>query len=199
MENKIQELADKICREGVEKGNAQAQDLLDAANKEAASIVEKANKESELILAKAKAKAEELTENTKSELQLYSNQSVNALKTEITDLLVKETVTKVVKEVTSDSDFLKEFILSLAKHWSADEPIVIGTESAEDLKAFFAKNAKELLDKSVTVEEVNDIKTLFTISPADKSYKINFGEDEFINYFKAFLRPQLVEMLFGAK
>ena len=42
----------------------------------------------------------------------------------------------------------------------------------------------------------NGIKTLFTVSPADGSYKVNFGEEEFMNYFKAFLRPQLVEMLF---
>ena len=39
-------------------------------------------------------------------------------------------------------------------------------------------------------------KSLFTISPADGSYKVNFGEEEFENYFKDFLRPQLVEMLF---
>jgi hypothetical protein len=25
---------------------------------------------------------------------------------------------------------------------------------------------------------------------------VNFGEEEFMNYFKEFLRPQLVEMLF---
>ena len=54
----------------------------------------------------------------------------------------------------------------------------------------------ELLDKGVTIEQVNGIKTLFTVSPADGSYKVNFGEEEFMNYFKAFLRPQLVEMLF---
>jgi V/A-type H+-transporting ATPase subunit E len=43
---------------------------------------------------------------------------------------------------------------------------------------------------------VNGSKTLFSISPADGSYKVNFGEEEFENYFKDFLRPQLVEMLF---
>ena len=55
---------------------------------------------------------------------------------------------------------------------------------------------KALLDKGVTIQQVNGIKTLFTVSPADGSYKVNFGEEEFMNYFKAFLRPQLVEMLF---
>jgi hypothetical protein len=57
-------------------------------------------------------------------------------------------------------------------------------------------HAKSLLDKGVQIEQVNGIKTLFTVSPKDGSYKINFGEEEFMNYFKAFLRPQLVEMLF---
>ena len=56
--------------------------------------------------------------------------------------------------------------------------------------------AKDLLDKGVKIEQVNGIKSLFTISPADGSYKLNFGEEELENYFKAFLRPQLVEMLF---
>ena len=26
--------------------------------------------------------------------------------------------------------------------------------------------------------------------------KVNFGEEEFVNFFKSFLRPELVEMLF---
>ena len=59
-----------------------------------------------------------------------------------------------------------------------------------------AAQAKALLDKGVKIEQVNGNKTLFTVSPADGSYKVNFGEEEFMNYFKEFLRPQLVEMLF---
>ena len=57
-------------------------------------------------------------------------------------------------------------------------------------------NAKNLLDKEVTIKQVNGIKTLFSVSPADGSYKVNFGNDEFMNFFKAFLRPQLAQTLF---
>ena len=35
-----------------------------------------------------------------------------------------------------------------------------------------------------------------TLEDSKLSYKVNFGEEEFMNYFKEFLRPQLVEMLF---
>ena len=46
------------------------------------------------------------------------------------------------------------------------------------------------------IEQVNGQKTAFTIQPADGSYKMNFGDAEFEDYFKSFLRPQLVDMLF---
>ena len=74
-----------------------------------------------------------------------------------------------------------------------DEPIVISTSDAEGLKKYFtAAQAKELLDKGVKIEQVNGIKTLFSVSPADGSYKVNFGEEEFMNYFKErFLRPAI--------
>ena len=163
MENKIQELTDKIYREGVEKGNEEAQRLIANAQEEAKKIIEDAHKEADSIVA-----------------------------TMVTDKLI----TASVKDFAQDKDYLNAFIVALASKWSIDEPIVISTADAESLKKYFAAHAKALLDKGVTIQQVNGIKTLFTVSPADGSYKVNFGEEEFMNYFKAFLRPQLVEMLF---
>lgn len=196
MENKIQELTDKIYREGVEKGNEEAQRLIGNAQEAAAKIVEEARKEAEAIVAAAHKKAAETAENTQSELKLFAGQAVNALKSEIATLLNDEVVTEAVKGFVADKEYLNKFIVSLATQWTANESIVISTADAEDLKKYFASKAKALLDKGVTIEKVNGMKALFTISPADGSYKVNFGEEEFENYFKEFLRPQLVEMLF---
>lgn len=196
MENKIQELTDKIYHEGVEKGNEEAQKLIQKAQDEARQIIENANREADSIVSNAQKSAREMDENTKSELKLFARQSVNALKSEVTSLLANEVVTEAVKKFTGNKDYLNNFIVELASKWSENVPIVISTDNAESLKKFFAVKAKELLDKGVKIEQVNGMKTLFSISPADGSYKVNFGEEEFENYFKAFLRPQLVEMLF---
>lgn len=196
MENKIQELTDKIYREGVEKGNEEAQRLISSAREEAAKIVEEARKEAESILVAARKSAAETAENTQSEIKLFAGQAVNALKSEVTSLLNNQVVTEAVKGFITDKEYLNKFIVSLAAQWSVNEPIVISTSDAESLKKYFAVNAKALLDKGVKIEQVNGTKALFTISPADGSYKVNFGEEEFENYFKDFLRPQLVEMLF---
>ena len=196
MENKIQELTDKIYREGVEKGNEEAQRLVSNAREEAAKILEEARKEAEAIVAAARKSAAETAENTQSEIKLFAGQAVNALKTEVASLLTNQVVSKAVKDFVADKDYLNKFIVSLATQWAANEAIVISTSDAEGLKKYFAANAKAVLDKGVKIEQVNGNKTLFTISPADGSYKVNFGEEEFENYFRDFLRPQLVEMLF---
>ena len=196
MKNKIQELTDKIYREGVEKGNEEAQRLVSNAREEAAKILEEARKEAEAIMLNARKAATETVENTQSEIKLFAGQAINALKTEVASLLTNQVVSEAVKGFVADKEYLNKFIVSLAGQWVANEPIVISTADAEGLKKYFAANAKAVLDKGVKIEQVNGSKTLFSISPADGSYKVNFGEEEFENYFKDFLRPQLVEMLF---
>jgi len=76
------------------------------------------------------------------------------------------------------------------------ENLTIQSADAEKLTQYFEANAKELLNKGVRIEKVNGKDTSFTIVPADGSYKVSFGDEEFMEFFKEFLRPQLVEMLF---
>lgn len=196
MENKIQELTNKLLSEGVEKGKLEADKIIASAKDESAAIIADAKKKADEIIAAAKKESESLNENTKSELKMYSAQALSALKTEVANVLTDKAVNEVVKQSVADKDFMNKFLLKLAEKWGAQEDIVISTEDAEGLKAVFAKQAKALLDKSVKIEGVHGQKALFTIEPADGSYKVNFGEEEFEDYFKSFLRPQLVEMLF---
>lgn len=196
MENKIQELTEKIYAEGVEKGNAEAARLVEDAKAQAAEIVKSAQAEAEAIVAAAEKKAAELDANSRSEVKLYGAQAVNALKSEAANIITDTVVKAAVKEALA-GDTMKALIVKIAERWSANEQIVISTAEAAELKAFFAKNAKALLDKGVEIKQVNGLKTSFSIAPADGSYKVNFGEGEFEAYFKAFLRPQMVELLFA--
>lgn len=196
MENKIQELTDKLYREGVEKGNAEAEKIIAAAQEQAQQILKDAQAKADEIQAKAEKSAAETDSNTRTELRQYAAQSENALKSEIANMLTEKVVKEAVKETIDSKDFLGNFLVALAGKWSTNEAIVIESAQAEQLKAFFAAKAKNLLDNGVTIKEVNGLKTLFTVKPADGSYKVEFGAEEFENYFKAFLRPQLIDMLF---
>lgn len=195
MENKIQELTEKIYNEGVERGNAEAERIIAEAQAKAEVILKEAQSGAEDILEKARRGAEELKANTQSELKLYAAQALGALKSETASLVTDAVVKAAVKEALS-GDALKNIVVKIAERWSADEPLVISTSEAEELKKYFAAKAKALLDKGVEIKQVNGLKSSFSISPADGSYKVNFGEAEFESFLKSFLRPQMVELLF---
>ena len=197
MENKIQELTDKTYREGVDKAKSEAEEIIGKANQEKDTILKAAQDKADLIVENAKKQASELIENAKSEIKLFGGQAVNALKSEVTDLITNQTITETVKKATADQAFLNQFILQIAQAWTQNEPMLISTADAKSLTEYFSIHAKDILDKGVSIEQVNDMKAHFSISPANGSYKMNFGDEEFINYFKTFLRPKLITMLFG--
>lgn len=196
MEKNIQLLTEKMFRDGVEKGQAEAERIVAEAKAQAETIIATARKEAEAAKTSAQKAADELNANTRSELKLYAVQTMNALKSEISTLITDSVVKESAKNIVSDKDVMGQFIIAMAKQFG-DKGAVISTTDAEGMKAYFAKKAADLLNKGVTINEVNGQKTFFTIEPKDGSFKMNFGEEEFENFFKSFLRPQLVEMLFA--
>lgn len=196
MDTKIQELTEKIYREGVEKGNEEAERIINQANDQKQTIIEEAKAEAERIVSRAEKQAAELKKNTEAELKLFASQAVEALKSEITNLITGSVVSENVKQAMTEPEFMRKVILELVANWPKNEFLTIQAQDAEGLKSYFEGNAKALLNKGVTIEKVNGKPASFSIIPADGSFKITFGEDEFIAFFKEFLRPQLVEMLF---
>ena len=192
----LSEITEKIYAEGVEKGNAQAQEIVANANAKAEEIVANANAKAKAIVDAAQTQAADLDKKTRAELKLYAEQSVNAVKTEIVNLLADKIAANSVKAATADAKFMQGLIAKLAEQMAKNGEVLIETKDAETLKKYFAANAKGLLEKGVKISEVKGIKTDFTIQPADKGFKLAFGDAEFIAYFKEMLRPQLVEQLF---
>ena len=94
------------------------------------------------------------------------------------------------------SQYMQKVILTFAQEWAKKEQIIIEAKDAEALTAYFSANAKDLLNKGITIKAVNGAKADFAVQPASGGYKITFGEAEFTEYFKEFLRPKLVELLF---
>ncbi len=196
MNTKLQELTDKIYLEGVEKGNADAKAIVEKAENEATEIISKAKSEAAAIIKDAETKSSELAKNTQSELKLFAQQSVNALKTEIADLICGTIVSSSVKAATTDKAFMQKTILALVQDWGKNQSITVEAKDVKALTDYFVTNAKDILNKGVKITEANGLKADFAIIPEKEGYKITFGDDEFIAYFKEFLRPKLVEMLF---
>ena len=104
----LSEITEKIYAEGVEKGNAEAQQIVAQANEKAAAIVAEAEKKAAALVAEAESKAADLDKKTRAELKLYAEQSVNAVKTEIVNLLSDKIAADSVKAATADAKFMQQ-------------------------------------------------------------------------------------------
>ena len=194
--DKIQEITSKLYAEGIEKGKEEANKIVAEAKVLRDQIVEEAKKEAEQIVVSAKKETHEWKSNTESELKLFASQAVEALKSEITNLVTGKLSASNVKAALEDKTFMQKLITELVQNWSKNETLTIGVENSEELKQYISENAKYLLDKGLKIESVNGLKTSFILSPEDGSYRVKFGEEEFIEYFREVLRPQIQNLLF---
>lgn len=201
MDQKLKELTEKLYQEGVAKGNNQAEQIIDEANQKAKQIIADAESKAMAITADAEKKAIELDKNTKSELKLASRQMVSALEQEVTNLVNGQIVSQAVKATIDDQAFIQKLILEAVANWAPKQDllVVVSPENEKAVAEFFATKAKKMLDQGVEIQSVNNIKTGFQIGPGDGSYKVSFTSEDFIEFFKAFIRPKVVELLFDGK
>ena len=118
MENKLQQLTQKLYDEGLEKGRAEADKLVADAKAEAQKIVAEARAEAEEIVKKAQAKAEDVEKNTMTEIALAGKQAVSKIKQEIASLIIAKATAGGVKEAVVDPAFIKEMLVAVAKNWN---------------------------------------------------------------------------------
>ena len=196
MDAKIQELTEKIYNEGVKQGQVDADRLIAEAEARAKKIEADATARAEEIIKSAEHRSSELKKNTESELRLYTAQLIDSLKSSISNQIQGEVAKNSVQALSSDPSFVREFILKLAERFDLTRGIEISTADAEGLQAYFTSHAKSLLESGVSIRSVAGKPTDFTVAPKDGSFKVQFGEAEFIELFKSFLRPEMNRMLF---
>ena len=188
MDAKIQELTEKIYNEGVERGQTEAQRLIAEAETKAKTIEADAQARAAALIADAERRAKELKENTQSELRLYSAQLVDSLRSSIADQIQGQVAEQNTKALAVDPQFIQGLVARIVEGFDLNRGVEIATADAEALRSYFASNAKQLLEQGVSIRSVAGKPTDFTIS--------QFGEAEFAELFKSFLRPELSKMLF---
>ena len=123
MQNKLQELTEKLYAEGLSKGKQEGEEILAKAKVQADEIIAKAHAEAAAIVAAAKKDAEDLKTKVESDVKMAASQSVAATKKDIETLVVAKMTEAEVKKALASADFVKEVVLSVAKGFNTDEPV----------------------------------------------------------------------------
>lgn len=196
MDSQIQALTEKVYQEGVLKGEQEAAKILADANAQAEQVERDARARAEQIIAEAQCSASELKSNTERELKLNASKLIEATQASIVDVLAGRIAGDSVQALTANPELLQRVVLEIAKGFDLKHGVEITSSQAEELKAYFAQNAKALLEEGLTIKQVAGKATQYTIRPQNGSFKVEIGEQEFVELFKSILRPQLAQELF---
>lgn len=201
MQNKLQELTDKLYNEGLSKGREEGEALLAKAKSQAADIVAEAEKKAAEIMTKAEKEAEAYKVKVAGDLKMAASQSVQATRKDIEDLVVFKMTGAATEKALSDEAFVKEVIKAVAEKFNAETAMDLNLVLPETLKSSlesFVKNElSTILKGQVNASFSKKIAGGFTIGPKDGSYFISLTDETFKELISEYLRPATRKLLFG--
>ena len=197
MEIQLQELIDKIKKEGIETASKEAKQLKQDAEEENQRLLEAAKKEAAGIVERAKQEAERMEKTGVAALEQASRNLVLVFKAQIQELLGK-----LVADAVSESysiDVIKVLLPELIRNWAiknTDSLSVLLPEN--DLKkldnAFKAKLAATLKG-GVELKLDKNISCGFRVAEKDGSAFYDFSEEAVAQLLFAYLSPKLAETI----
>ncbi len=201
MQSKLQELTDRLYKEGLSKGKEEGEALVAKAEDKASEIIAEAQRKADAILEKAQKDANDLKIKVQGDVKMAATQSIQATKRDIENLLMNGMIGGKATSVLSSADFVKEIITAVAKNFNSQDPVDLEVVLPESLKSelepFINTQLVKALSANVTAKFSGKIPAGFTIGPKDGSYFIDLTSESFENLIGEYLRPATKKLLFG--
>ena len=185
MQNKLQELTDKLYNEGLSKGKQEGEAILNEAKAKAGEIIAQAKAEAAKILSDAGKEAEEMKSKVTGDLKMAAAQSISAARQEIENLLIGKVADKDIDAALSSADFVKQIITVVAKAFDpassepADLSVVLPESLKKEVEPFLRKELASALGSEIEVSFSKKISGGFTIGPKGEGWFISFTDETF--------------------
>jgi V/A-type H+-transporting ATPase subunit E len=200
MDIQLQELIDKIKKDGIESASEEASRLKSQAEAEAKRIVDAAGKEGEAIISRAKAEGEKFEKAGVAALEQASRNLVLAFKTEIQSLLDKLVAQETVASYGEDT--LKAILPELVKAWASKGDsgslafdVLLSDGDLKKISGFFNEKLSQELKNGVELKADHNLGAGFRIANKDGSAYYDFSSESVAELLAAYLNPRLAEIL----
>lgn len=203
MQNKLQELTDKLYQQGLSKGKQEAEELLSKAKAEAEKILLEAQENAKRIVADAQKQAQDIKTKCDNDLRIAASQTLSAVKQQIENVIITKALKEPTKQALTDVEFIKSVIKTISNAFNAaqSEPVALELILPEGLqnefKSFVESGAQKEMSAGVTIQFSKQISGGFKIGPKGEGYMIGFTDEDFEKILADFVRPATKKLLFG--
>ncbi len=198
MAEELQPLLDQIRKEGVEKAETEAAEILAQAKEKAAQAVRD-----------AEAKAKELVAKAEADSEVFTQRSIATLEQAARDVLItvgqgiENIISEIIAESTQEAlsiEVLEKMMVSMAKSCAEKQgetriELLVSEDDQKELVKFFAAKYSDKMIHGLELHVDNEILKGFKVSFSDDQAYLDFTQEAIADALTAFLRPKLAEIV----
>lgn len=198
MDIQLQELIEKIKKDGVSSAETAARKIIADAEKKAASIVSDAEVKADSIIKTAKAETERMEKASEDAIAQAGRNLIisfrDGINKELSAIVNSET------EKAMDKDLLKKLIPETVKAWSAnpdadDISVLLPAKDLKALETSLKTALKAKISKGLVIKSDASLSAGFRIGSKNGSAFYDFSAEEVAALFSAYLNPKTTEIM----
>lgn len=202
MDVQLQELIDKIKRDGVATAETSAQKIVTEAEDKAASIIKEAEAKADSIIKNAKAETERMEKASEDAIEQAGRNLIisfrEGINREISALVTAEA------EKAFDKDLLKKLIPETVKAWVSsksgenDLSVLLPAKDLKALESTVKTALKSQISKGLVIKGDDSLNSGFRIGTKDGRAFYDFSADEVAGLFSSYLNPRTTQLMMNA-
>ena len=200
----LKALIEKVHDEGIEKAKGEADHIIAGAKRQSADLLMETEQRIAKMEAKSLNEVSRIRENLNGELKAVAQQTVSAIKDELSGVISNRIAPQGIKEALSETAFLQKLIITVLQKWEPADTnlqfeVLLNKDDESKLHDFFEQRIKKELVAEVEIVIENKIKSGFKVAVKNENYYVSFSEEDFELFFKSYLRKKTLEWIYGIK
>ena len=201
MEVQLQELVDKIKKDGVAAADEKAAEIIRAAEEKAKNIIEKAEAEAQESIKKAEAEALRFQKAAESSIDQAGRNTLISFRQGLLNEL--NAIIKAETAKNYDSAVLKNLIPEAVKGWvktgnTENLSVILADKDLKELESSLSAALKDHISKGLELKADSKIAGGFRIGTKDGSAYYDFSAEAVADLFSSYLSPKTAEILKNA-
>ncbi|NNJ28048.1 hypothetical protein [Alienimonas chondri] len=200
----VQQLIDRLRREGVDKGQTEADAVLEAARRQAMELLDDAQSRADAMLKEAQTEADRTRRAGEEAIRLAGRDSILELTEELRDGC-KRTLQRLVSHALRDDEFLRRLILEIARRSVPDDADVrLNVQLLDDdpspendaaLQRFAESLAGQSLRDGLTFEVTDSDAPGVRVQIVDGDLEVDLTDETLTQVLLRHLSPRFRELL----
>lgn len=201
MDIQLQELIDKIKKDGVASAEAQAAEIVKAAEEKAKSIADEAEKKSNDMIKNAKAEIARLEKASEDALSQASRNMLLTFRESLVqelDRLIKDETEKAYSQET-----LKKLVPETVKAWSrnadaSELSVLLSEKDLKNLEAELKGALKAEIAEGLEIKSDKSVSGGFRIGVQNGVAYYDYSAESVADLFSAYLNPRVASIMKNA-